>query len=88
LCLVASGALYLSGVSGGFLVASGKVGVRRGFSILEFPPGLRDTLKRGFWIIQMGQFVEVSGAKKQRHGGTGLHQISQGVQYFQPEHNI
>jgi hypothetical protein len=68
-CLVASGALYLSGVSGGLLVASGKVGVRRGFSILEFPSGLRDTLTRGFWIIQMGQVVEVSGAKKQRYRG-------------------
>ncbi len=88
MCLVASGALYLSGVSGGFLVASGKVGVRRGFSILEFPPGLRDTLTRGFWIIQMGQFVEVLGAKKQRSGGTGLDQISRGVHYFRPEHNI
>jgi hypothetical protein len=87
-CLVASGALYLSGVSGGLLVASGKVGVRRGFSILEFPSGLRDTLTRGFWIIQMGQVVEVSGAKKQRYRGTGLHQISQGVHYFRPEYNI
>jgi hypothetical protein len=87
-CLVASGALYLSGVSGGFLVASGKVGVRGGFSILEFPPGLRDTLTRGFWIIQMEQFVEVSGAKKQRFWGTGLHQISQGVHCFRPEGNI
>jgi hypothetical protein len=87
-CLFASGALYLSGISGGLLVASGKGGVRRGFSILEFPPRLRDTLTRGFWIIQMGQFVEVSGAKKQRFWGTGLHQISQGVERFRPEHNI
>jgi len=87
-CLVASGALYLSGVSGGLLVASGKVGVRGGFSILEFPPRLRDTLTRGFWIIKMGQFVEVLGAKKQRYGGTGLHQISKGVRRFRAEHNI
>jgi len=49
---------------------------------------LRDTLTRGFWIIQMGQFVEVLGAKKQRHGGTGLHQISKGVRRFRAEHNI
>ena len=69
MCLVASGALYLSGISGGLLVASGKGGVRRGFSILEFPPRLRDTLTRGFWIIQMGQFVEVLGAKKQAYWG-------------------
>ena len=42
MCLVASGALYLSGISGGLLVASGKGGVRRGFSILEFPPWILD----------------------------------------------
>jgi hypothetical protein len=87
-CLVASGALYLSGISGCLLVASGKVGVRRGFSFLEFPPRLRDTLTRGFWIIPMGQLVEVLGAKKQRYGGTGLHQVAQVEQYFRPEHNI
>jgi hypothetical protein len=46
-------------------VAGGKDGLKRGFSILDFPPRLRDTLTRGFWIIQMGQFVEVLGAKKQ-----------------------
>jgi hypothetical protein len=36
----------------------------------------------------MGQLVEVLGAKKQRYGGTGLHQVAQVEQYFRPEHNI
>jgi hypothetical protein len=53
-CLVATGALYLSGISGGLLVASGKGGIRRGFSILEFPPRLRDTLRVDFGLSKWG----------------------------------
>ena len=42
------------------------------------------------WIftIPRVQGIEVLGAKKQRYGGAGLHQISQGAQCFRHEHNI
>jgi hypothetical protein len=39
-------------------------------------------------IVPEVQAIEVFGAKKQRYGGTGLHQVAQVEQYFRPEHNI
>ena len=47
-------------------MAGGKDGVKRGFSILDF----------GFLVVPRLKVIEVLGAKKWRHGGTGLNPIN------------
>ena len=36
---------------------------------VKFSPAVAGHVPRGFWIIPMGQLVEVLGAKKQRYWG-------------------
>jgi hypothetical protein len=56
---VGARAFHLVGRGGNILVAGGKDGVKRGFSILDF----------GFLIVPRVQIIEVLRAKKQRYRG-------------------
>jgi hypothetical protein len=56
---VCTRAFHLVGRGGDFLVAGGKDGVKRGFSILDF----------GFLIVPRVQVIEALRAKKQSYWG-------------------
>ena len=61
----------LSAVAATFWWQAARVAYRgsEGGVEVKFSPAVAGHVPRGFWIIPMGQLVEVLGAKKQRYWG-------------------